>query len=75
MAEPIKHLRGFGNTLCGITEKFSCNTLYFPTYAKSYAEVTCERCMKTESYRAYLAGKFREKPTGNKNEQRTKTGN
>ena len=50
-----KHLIGLYNTLCGRNSD-DC------IIAKKWKEVTCKTCMKTEEYKAYLAGKFREKP-------------
>ncbi len=60
MADEIKHLRGFGHALCGKRTKIYHSGI---TFAKSYAEVTCKSCKRTETYRSYLAGKFKEKPS------------
>ena len=52
------HLRGLSMTLCGA----DFGILSSSTFAKSFKSVTCKRCMMTETYKKYLAGKFREKP-------------
>lgn len=51
------HLRGLSLTLCGITLN-----IFTSSFAKSFESITCKRCMRTETYKDYLAGKFREKP-------------
>jgi len=50
------------NTLCG-RNRWGKN-LMTPTLlmAKSFKEVTCKCCMRSEEYKQYLAGKFKEKP-------------
>lgn len=61
MREKKIHLDGLmGRTLCGI--KICGHKGLFVSLAKTYKEVTCERCKKTWTYRSYLEGKFREKP-------------
>ena len=52
------HLAGIGDTLCGI-DMFKDS---FTSIAKLFKKVTCNRCMKTETYKQYLAGSFKEKP-------------
>ncbi len=53
------HLRGLSRTtLCGI----ELDILSSSTFAKRWSSVTCKRCMRTQEYKAYLKGKFREKP-------------
>ena len=59
MTETIKHLNGYGHTLCG---KKTGEYPFGVVLAESYAEMNCKSCMKTETYQSYLAGKFREKP-------------
>ena len=53
------HLRGLSRiTICGIELGF----LGSSTFAKSWGSVTCKRCMRSQEYKAYLAGKYIEKP-------------
>ncbi len=52
------HLRALSLTLCGA----DFGILSSSSFAKSFKSVTCKRCMRTETYKKYLAGKFREKP-------------
>lgn len=62
MADKIHLNSFFGATLCGMKYRNPNRFSIFPFLAKKYSEVTCKRCMKTENYKKYLAGKFREKP-------------
>ena len=56
------HLRGITYTLCGIDTIKSIPTIFNISIAKLFKEVTCKRCIKTETYKQYLAGSFKEKP-------------
>ena len=49
-------------TLCGINTANEPYRMTSIAFAKSYKKVTCKRCMCSETYKSYLAGKFIEKP-------------
>lgn len=51
------HESGINGSQCGLSSRFGNYQ-----FAKKYAEVDCKKCMKTWTYKAYLEGKFKEKP-------------
>lgn len=59
MNERKKHLRYYG-----LSRPMCKQHLHgtYPRYAKTYAEVSCRRCIQTETYTRYLEGLYKEKP-------------